>query len=924
MQKGSFSLTIPFRIFYLLFLGFGFLCFSQIAGAQAECPVQLSQQRVVVRYGGSVAVNCSTSVSHKGMGWEASEGAVAMTRDSLITWRVSNLTEWEIKPYCYINHKEQCQVELPVIIYKTPDNVSISIVKHRRTMIAGRQYQLQCDVQNVAPVHNLTVKWYKGQTLLNQTTFTEDSKTPVNVNPSVLIRPDRDDDGAQYRCEAELDLGAEGPQYPPNKTSDFLSITVYSKPIINETKLPSKVPVFREYSEEIVCEAEGNPKPTISWILGTNDIVYNEVLTISESTPEYVSCVANNSVGTTTRNFTVFIQDISISTVNHTEPMTAGKQYDLQCSIKYVAPFKIVDVGWYKWNKNNIIETIKTPDILTYTVQICPDKADNGSQFWCEAKLEAEGTQRTSTMKSANLSITVHFKPIINETKLPSVVPVFRGCSKEIVCEAEGNPKPTISWILGTNDIVYNETLTISESTPEYVSCVAENSVGTTTRKVKVFIQDISISTVNHTEPMIAGKQYDLQCSIKYVAPFKIVDVGWYKWNKNNIIETIKTPDILTYTVQIRPHRADNGSQFWCEAKLEAEGTQRTSTMKSANLSITVHFKPIINETKLPSVVPVFRGYSKEIVCEAEGNPKPTISWILGTNDIVYNEVLTISESTPENVSCVAENSAGKTTRQVKVFIQDISISTVNHTEPMIAGKQYDLQCSIKYVAPFKIVDVGWYKQNKNNITETIKTPDILTYTVQIRPDRADNGSQFWCEAKLEAEGTQRTSTMKSANLSITVHFKPIINENKLPSVVPVFRGYSEEIVCEAEGNPKPTISWILGTNDIVYNEVLTISESTPEYVSCVAENSVGTTTRKVNMVLKEDYLPLIAGLIAVIVAFISVIFIFIYSIYYKTAKMGHYSLKDAKPSAQNGDIAQNGKHSPIPMKKFSQSDILA
>ncbi|XP_052407154.1 hemicentin-1 isoform X2 [Carassius gibelio] len=924
MQKGSFSLTIPFRIFYLLFLGFGFLCFSQIAGAQAECPVQLSQQRVVVRYGGSVAVNCSTSVSHKGMGWEASEGAVAMTRDSLITWRVSNLTEWEIKPYCYINHKEQCQVELPVIIYKTPDNVSISIVKHRRTMIAGRQYQLQCDVQNVAPVHNLTVKWYKGQTLLNQTTFTEDSKTPVNVNPSVLIRPDRDDDGAQYRCEAELDLGAEGPQYPPNKTSDFLSITVYSKPIINETKLPSKVPVFREYSEEIVCEAEGNPKPTISWILGTNDIVYNEVLTISESTPEYVSCVANNSVGTTTRNFTVFIQDISISTVNHTEPMTAGKQYDLQCSIKYVAPFKIVDVGWYKWNKNNIIETIKTPDILTYTVQICPDKADNGSQFWCEAKLEAEGTQRTSTMKSANLSITVHFKPIINETKLPSVVPVFRGCSKEIVCEAEGNPKPTISWILGTNDIVYNETLTISESTPEYVSCVAENSVGTTTRKVKVFIQDISISTVNHTEPMIAGKQYDLQCSIKYVAPFKIVDVGWYKWNKNNIIETIKTPDILTYTVQIRPHRADNGSQFWCEAKLEAEGTQRTSTMKSANLSITVHFKPIINETKLPSVVPVFRGYSEEIVCEAEGNPKPTISWILGTNDIVYNKALTISESTPEYVSCVAENSVGTTTRKVKVFIQDISISTVNHTEPMIAGKQYDLQCSIKYVAPFKIVDVGWYKQNKNNITETIKTPDILTYTVQIRPDRADNGSQFWCEAKLEAEGTQRTSTMKSANLSITVHFKPIINENKLPSVVPVFRGYSEEIVCEAEGNPKPTISWILGTNDIVYNEVLTISESTPEYVSCVAENSVGTTTRKVNMVLKEDYLPLIAGLIAVIVAFISVIFIFIYSIYYKTAKMGHYSLKDAKPSAQNGDIAQNGKHSPIPMKKFSQSDILA
>ncbi|XP_059414611.1 hemicentin-1-like isoform X3 [Carassius carassius] len=904
MQKDSFSLT-SFRIFYLLLLGFGFLCFSQIAGAQAECPVQLSQQRVVVRYNGSVAVNCNTSIPHKGMGWEASEGAVPKTSNSLITWRVSHLTEWDILPFCYINYERQCDVKLPVTIYKTPDSVSISIVKHTGPMIEGQQYELQCDVHDVAPVQYLTVKWYKGQTLLNQTTFTEDSRTPVNVTTTLLIRPVRADDGAQYRCEAELDLGAEGPQPPPKEISDPLYITVHSKPIINETKLPSIVPVFRGYSEELVCEAEGNPKPTIIWILGTNDIVYNEVLTISESTPEYVSCVANNSVGMTTRNVKVFVQDISISTVNHTEPMIAGERYELQCLIKYVAPFKIVDVRWYKQNQINVTETIKTPAKLTYKVQIHPDKADNGSLFWCEAKLEAEGTQRTSTMKSEHLSITVHFKPIINENKLPSIVPVFRGYSEEIVCEAEGNPKPTISWILGANDIVYNETLTISESTPEYVSCVAENSVGTTTRQVKVFIQDISISTVNHTEPMIAGERYELQCLIKYVAPFKIVDVRWYKQNQINVTETIKTPAKLTYKVQIHPDKADNGSLFWCEAKLEAEGTQRTSTMKSEHLSITVHFKPIINENKLPSIVPVFRGYSEEIVCEAEGNPKPTISWILGANDIVYNETLTISESTPEYVSCVAENSVGTTTRQVKVFIQVKPIINENKLPsivPVFRGYSEEIVCEAE-------------GNPKPTISWILGTNDIVyNETLTISESTPENVS---CVAENSAGRTTR-------NVKVFIQVKPIINENKLPSVVPVFRGYSEEIVCEAEGNPKPTIIWILGTNDIVHNETLTISESTPEYVSCVANNSVGTTTRQVNMVLKEDYLPLIAGLIAVTVVFISVIFVFIYSIYYKTAKMGHYSLKDAKPSAQNGNIAQNGKHSPIPMKKFSQSDILA
>uniref|UniRef100_A0A9J8CWA1 Ig-like domain-containing protein n=1 Tax=Cyprinus carpio carpio TaxID=630221 RepID=A0A9J8CWA1_CYPCA len=1002
MQEGSLSLTPSFRIFYLRLLGFCFLYFSSVAGTQAECPVQLSQQRVVVRYNGSVAVNCNTSITHKGMGWEASEGAVPMTRDKMITWRVSHLTEWDIEPFCFINHEEQCQVQLLVTIYKTPDSVSISIVDHSGPMIEGQQYKLQCDVHDVAPVQNLTVKWYKGQTLLDKTTFTEDSKTPLNETATLLIRPDRADDGAQYSCAAELELGAEGPQPPPNKTSESLSFTVYFKPIIDENKLPSIVPVFRGYPEVLVCEAEGNPKPTISWILGTNVIVYNETLTISESTPEHVYCIADNSAGRTTRQVNVSIQDISISTVSHTGPMIAGEWYELQCFIQNVV-FKIVDVRWYKLNQINVTETIKTPANLTYKVRIRPDRADDGAQFWCEAKLEAKGPQRYSTMSSDHLSITVHSKPIIDENKLPSIVPVFRGNPEVLVCEAEGNPKPTISWILGTNVIVYNETLTISESTPEHVYCVANNSVGRTTRQVNVSIQDISISTVSHTGPMIAGEWYELQCFIQNVV-FKIVDVRWYKLNQINVTETIKTPANLTYKVRIRPDRADDGAQFWCEAKLEAKGPQRYSTMSSDHLSITVHFKPIIDENKLPSIVPVFRGYPEVLVCEAEGNPKPTISWILGTNVIVYNEsltisestpehvycvannsvgrttrqvnvsiqakpiidenklpsivpvfrgypevlvceaegnpkptiswilgtnvivyneTLTISESTPEHVYCVANNSAGRTTRQVNVSIQDISISTVSHTGPMIAGEWYELQCFIQNVV-FKIVDVRWYKLNQINVTETIKTPANLTYKVRIRPDRADDGAQFWCEAKLEAKGPQRYSTMSSDHLSITVHFKPIIDENKLPSIVPVFRGNPEVLVCEAEGNPKPTISWILGTNVIVYNETLTISESTPEHVYCVANNSAGRTTRQVNVVLKEDYLPLIAGLIAVTVVFISVIFIFIYSIYYKTAKMGRYSLKDAKPSAQNENIAQNGKHSPIPMKKLSQSDILA
>ncbi|KAL0197068.1 hypothetical protein M9458_005608, partial [Cirrhinus mrigala] len=86
-----------------------------------QCPVKISPRRVVVEYGSSVAVTCTATVPHYGMGWEASEGAVDKTRDSVVTWNVSDLREWDIKPFCFINynitHDTPCQEELPVTIY---------------------------------------------------------------------------------------------------------------------------------------------------------------------------------------------------------------------------------------------------------------------------------------------------------------------------------------------------------------------------------------------------------------------------------------------------------------------------------------------------------------------------------------------------------------------------------------------------------------------------------------------------------------------------------------------------------------------------------------------------------------------------------------------------------------------------------------
>ncbi|MCJ8746096.1 hypothetical protein PDJAM_G00137860 [Pangasius djambal] len=163
------------------------------------------------------------------MGWEASDGAVNMVNDvQVITWRVESLTHWDIKPFCYINANEQCELTLQVTVYKRPDRVSISTVNHTGPMIEGSQYELQCDVQIVAPVNLLTVNWYKGQHLVESVGSDINSSTnPVTYSNTLWITTSKDDDGVQYRCEAELKLGPEGPQPPPIVTSDPLNITVH-------------------------------------------------------------------------------------------------------------------------------------------------------------------------------------------------------------------------------------------------------------------------------------------------------------------------------------------------------------------------------------------------------------------------------------------------------------------------------------------------------------------------------------------------------------------------------------------------------------------------------------------------------------------------------------------------------------------------
>ncbi|KAK2836256.1 hypothetical protein Q7C36_014125 [Tachysurus vachellii] len=634
------------------------------------CPITIQPAKLVVEFGASATANCSTTVTHNGMGWEAVTGAVDKTKGvQFLIWRVESLKYWETQPICYINAHEQCESKLPVTLYKRPEKVSISTVDHTGPMIEGKQYKLDCDVQNVAPVNLLTVNWYKGQPgqLVKSVQFNNtSSKTPVNRSTELSISTSKEDDGVQYRCEAKLELGPEGPQPPPIKTSDPLNIIVHYKPIITCSDWSA---LFNTPLSSYPYNVMGKPSPNITCYRDQSPV--SSDMRLSKSDTGQYRFTASNEVGSSSCDTKITVE--YPPTFNCPKNYT-GKENESFLDKCSVMASPVANITWTKDGK-----TVSPLHSLT--------RGDSGSYVITAVNKHGVEPHR--------MIVNVQYGPEIQPVTRSEVVKA--GNDLSLSCTAEGNPEPEVSWSFqnqtkatGRRQTILNLSKANSADAGEYL-CTASNELGSKTRTVSLTVEGtVSISTVDHTGPMIEGKQYKLDCDVQNVAPVNLLTVNWYKGQPGQLVKSVqfnnissKTPVNRSTELSISTSKEDDGVQYRCEAKLELgpEGPQPPPIKTSDPLSIIVHYGPEIQPVTRSEVVKA--GNDLSLSCTAEGNPEPEVSWSFQNQTKATGRRQTILNLSKANSAdageylCTASNELGSKTRTVSLTVEESNTRTI-------------------------------------------------------------------------------------------------------------------------------------------------------------------------------------------------------------------------------------------------------
>ncbi|KPU74137.1 uncharacterized protein Dana_GF21948, isoform F [Drosophila ananassae] len=565
--------------------------------------------------------------------------------------------------------------------------IIVSIAKPQITIIpVGGSLTLTCSGHmrwSNAPVF---VHWYK-----------QNSRLPVGyeVNGGDLYLHNLQiHDSGVYICKAVN-----------NETShvfeDTVSITISThaqRSPATIVSLPQTV-TFEEYQpNQIVCEVEGNPTPTITWTqvdgqadaystrTQGNRLIFDAPRKSDEGR---YRCQAVNELNRDEKYVHVYVQ----SNAPHPPPApdrlyitpeefngVTGDPIRLTCSSTSDARLR------YDWNHDgypisssgsrNVIINENYLEVREATVR------DSGV-YTC---LAYDPRTRRNFTVDARVYVENRDQPPITDGASPVIEPlqqqihIVQGRDHSITCEANGTPYPSIKWTkvhaqLANNVRISGNILTIYGARQENMglyTCIAENPNGSDQSSTYIDIEPREAPSVKIDMPQqtqTVGGQLALYCTAVGIPE---PQVEWVRVDGTPLSPRHKV-EAPGY-VLINDILVSDAGDYQCLAKNEVGEASGVATVR-------VLEPPIVQITPSNEAISLTEGDELQLTCVGSGYPSPVVEWSQHTGlrdrnqqgptgNTAYLRIYRVSQADAGFYTCTGTNEAGSDQATVRVDVR--------------------------------------------------------------------------------------------------------------------------------------------------------------------------------------------------------------------------------------------------------------
>ncbi|XP_032401484.1 immunoglobulin superfamily member 10 isoform X1 [Xiphophorus hellerii] len=704
-------------------------------------------------------------------------------------------------------------------------------------------------------------------------------------------------DRGYYKCIASNPAGAD--------TATVRLQVVAAPPGIVEQKRQQLKARWRQ-NLWLPCSSYGTPHPSIHWVLHDGSVVRshqrmsekrisvlaNGTLFIKDVNAEddgKYECIATSSTGSERRVVTLSVEKQEhppeiVETSPNTTELSFGDQLRLDCSatgepkpkILWRLPSKAVVDQWHRMNSR--IQVLVNGTLVVNTVS---DK--DAGDYLCVAQSPIGDALQL-------MRVTVSMKPAKIEPKFNRKKQVHYGKDLRVDCKASGAPKPEISWGLPDGTMVNsalqadaghgggrarrytlfeNGTLFLNQvSTSEEgdYTCYAENQVGKDEMHVHITVVTAAprIRPPSQTYARVKpGGNIRFDCETFGEPKPKIL----WRLSNNDVIAASNERYLIhaNGSLGIRDVTLIDAGEYVCMARNPVGENRRIYKLDIDG------DPPVINgyQQNRTVIKDVAIKHSRKLLdCKAEGDPTPTVTWIMPDNiflsapyfgsriNVHHNGTLEIRNVRPSDSAefiCLARNDGGEAVMVVQLEVTSVLRRPIfknpfNERIMSRIGKTTILNCSADGQPRPEII---WTLPNGTRITSGSR------HSSRLRP--GEDGTLVIYSSREEDSGKYRCG---ARNFVGYIEKLIILNIGQKPYIFTrpkgVIRSISGEplyLHCLSDGSPRPRIYWtipgghtfsqpqILGRYHLLENGTLVVRDTTVHdkgnYI-CRARNNAG------------------------------------------------------------------------------------